>query len=73
MWQTYTLDGSVLALRYEDDLWVATCLAQRVEAATAEEAIRGVLGVEKPSGDEALERWIADHVTALEAEAAAES
>ena len=43
MWQTYTPDGSVLALRLQDGLWIATCLGARAEAATAEEAIRGVL------------------------------
>ena len=69
MWQTYTPDGSVLALRLQDGLWIATCLGIRVEAPTAEEAIRGVLRVEKPSGDEALERWIADHVAELDAAA----
>ena len=67
MWQTYTPDGSVLVLRLQDGLWIATCLGARVEAATAEEAIRGVLRVEKPSRDEALEGWIAAHVAELDA------
>jgi hypothetical protein len=67
VWQTYTPDGSVLALRHQDDLWIATCLGLRVEATTAEDAIRGALRVEKPSGDAGLERWIADHVAELDA------
>ncbi len=58
MWQTYTPDGSVLALRLQDGLWIATCLGARADAATAEEAIRGALRVEKPSGDDRLEQWI---------------
>jgi hypothetical protein len=72
MWQTYTPDGMILTLRRNDDGWLATCLTRRVEAATAEEAIRGALGVEKPSGEAKLEEWIAEHVAALEAEAEGE-
>jgi hypothetical protein len=71
MWQTYTPDGSVLVLRLEERVWIATCLGARAEAGSAEEAIREVLRVDKPSGDEVLERWIADHVAELDAEAQA--
>ena len=72
MWQTYTPDGMILTLRREEDGWLATFLQRRVEAPTAEEAIRGALGVESPSGDPKLEEWIAEHVAALESEAEAE-
>ena len=72
MWQTYTPEGLFLTIRRQDEGWLATCLQRRVEAATAEEAIRGALGVESPSGDPKVEEWIAEHVAALEAEAAAE-
>jgi hypothetical protein len=68
MWQTYTPDGVILTLRKQDDGWLATCLHRRVEAPTPEEAIRGALGVEKPSGDPKVEHWIAEHLAALEAE-----
>ena len=68
MWQTYTPDGMILTLRREADGWLATFLQRRVEATTAEEAIRGALGVERPSGDPKLEAWIAEHVAALEAD-----
>jgi hypothetical protein len=68
MWQTYTPDGMILTLRREADGWLATFLQRRVEATTAEEAIRGALGVESPSGDPKLEAWIAEHVAALEAD-----
>jgi hypothetical protein len=66
MWDTYTPDGRLLVLRKADDGWLATCNASRVEAATAEEAIRGAIGAESPSGDEELEAWIKEHVAALE-------
>ena len=66
MWDTYTPDGRLLVLRRDDKGWLATCLSNRVEAATAEEAIRGAIGVENPSGDEELEAWIKEHVAALE-------
>ncbi len=67
MWQTFTPDGLVLALRRTGAGWVASCLAQRAEAPTAEEAIRLVLRVENPSGDEKLEAWIRAHVAELDA------
>jgi hypothetical protein len=69
MWQTYTPDNKLLVLRRTEEGWLATCLSARAEAAGAEEAIREVLGVRKPSGDEELEAWIAAHVAALESEA----
>lgn len=69
MWQTFTPDGMILTLRRNDGGWLATYLTRRVEAGTAEEAIRGALGVENPSGEAKLEEWIAEHVAALEAEA----
>jgi len=72
MWQTYTPDGLVLTIRRQGDGWLATCTQLRVEAATPEEAIRGALAVGNPSGDAKLEEWIAEHVAALEQEAAAE-
>jgi hypothetical protein len=69
MWQTYTPDGMVLILRRTDDGgWLGTCLGRRVEAGTAEEAIRGALGADDPSGDAKLEEWIAEHLAALETE-----
>jgi hypothetical protein len=69
MWQTYTPDNKLLVVRRTDTGWLATCLAKRAESASAEAAIREVLGVEQPSGDEELEAWIAAHVAALEDEA----
>ncbi len=69
MWQTYTPDGMILTLRREENGWLATFLQRRVEAPTPEEAIRGALGVESPSGDPKLEEWIAEHVAALAADA----
>ena len=66
MWDTYTPDGRLLVLRRTDDGWIATCVTNRAEAPTAEEAIRGAIGVESPSGDEELESWIQEHVAALE-------
>ena len=72
MWQTYTPDGLVLTIRRHDDGWLATCLQRRVEAPTPEEAIRGALGIETPSGNAKLEEWIAEHVAALEEEAASD-
>jgi hypothetical protein len=72
MWQTYTPDGVILTIRRQDDGWLATCLHRRTEASTPEEAIRGALGVESPSGDPKVEEWIAEHLAALEAEAGAE-
>jgi len=72
MWQTYTPDGMILTVRREADGWLVTYLHHRVTASTAEEAIRKALGVEAPSGDGKLEQWIAEHVAALEEEAAAE-
>jgi len=72
MWQTYTPDGLVLTIRRQAEGWLATCMHFRIEAATPEEAIRGALAVENPSGDPKLEEWIAEHVAALEEEAAAE-
>jgi hypothetical protein len=72
VWQTYTPDGLILTIRREADGWLVTYLQRRVEAATPEEAIRGALGVQTPSEDVKLERWIAEHVAALEEEAAAE-
>lgn len=72
MWQTYTPDGLVLTIRRRDDHWLATCLQRRIEAPTPEEAIRGALGVESPSGNAKLEEWIAEHAAALEEESAAE-
>jgi hypothetical protein len=68
MWQTYTPDGMILTLRREENGWLATFLQRRVEALTPEEAIRGALGVESPSGDLKLEEWIAEHVAALAAD-----
>lgn len=67
MWDTYTPDGRLLVLRRAEDGWIATCLSSRAEAPTAEEAIRGAVGVENPSGDVELEAWIKEHVAALEA------
>jgi hypothetical protein len=66
MWDTYTPDGRLLVLRRTDEGWIATCLSRRAEAATAEEAIRGAIAVESPSGDAELEEWITAHVAALE-------
>ena len=66
MWDTYTPDGRLLVLRRAEDGWIATCLSRRAEGATAEEAIRGAIGVESPSGDAELEEWIRAHVAALE-------
>jgi len=71
MWQTYTPDGLTLTLRRGAEGWLATYLERRVEGASPEEAIRGALGVESPAGDAELESWIAKHVAALDAEAAA--
>jgi len=70
MWQTYTPDGMIVTIRREADGWLATYLQRRVEALTAEEAIRGALGVGSPADDAKLEEWIAEHVAALEAESA---
>ena len=72
MWQTYTPDGMIVTIRREGDGWLATYLQRRIEAATAEEAIRGALGVGSPADDAKLEEWIAEHVAALEAESAQE-
>jgi pyruvoyl-dependent arginine decarboxylase (PvlArgDC) len=68
MWQTYTPDNELLVLRRTDSGWLATCLSARAESASAEAAIREAIGVGKPSGDEELEAWIAEHVSALESE-----
>jgi hypothetical protein len=68
MWETTTPDGMSLTIRYEGDGWLATYLQRRVGASTAEEAIRGALGVGSPADDATLEKWIAEHVSALEAE-----
>jgi hypothetical protein len=66
MWQTYTPDGATLMLRRMDSRWVADYLGRRTEAATADEAIRGVLQVGKPAEDAALERWISEHASELD-------
>ena len=74
MWEAYTPDKRLLVIRRTGEGWLATCLSARVEAATAEEAIRGAIGAPAPAageqpGDSELEAWIAEHVAALEAEA----
>jgi hypothetical protein len=68
MWQTYTPDGIFLTIRHDEGTWLATYMDRRVEAATADEAIRGALRVETPAADPTLEEWIVEHVEALEAE-----
>jgi hypothetical protein len=54
--QTDTPDGLVLTIRRQDEGWLATCLQRRIEAPAPEEAIRGALGVESPSGNARLEK-----------------
>jgi pyruvoyl-dependent arginine decarboxylase (PvlArgDC) len=66
MWDTYTPDGRLLVLRKTDEGWLATCLSNRAEAPTADEAIRGAVGAGTPADDPELEAWIAEHVAALE-------
>jgi hypothetical protein len=70
MWQTYTPEGWLLVLRRNESGWNATCLSRSAQGQTAEEAIRGALGVESPSGNPQLETWIADHVAELDREGA---
>ena len=72
MWQTYTPDGMILTIRREGDGWQASYLQRRVEAATPEQTIREALGVGRPADDAELEEWTAEHVAALEGEAAQE-
>ena len=73
MWKTYAPDGRSLLIRRNEDGWVATCGATRVEAPTAAEAIRGALGTGAAAlGGEggSLEAWIAEHAAQLEPDAA---
>ncbi len=74
MWEAYTPDKRLLVIRRTAGGWLATCLSARVEAPTAEEAIRGAIGAPAPpegeqAADPVLETWIAEHVAALETEA----
>ena len=66
MWDTYTPDGRLLVLRKSADGWIATCLSNRAEAPTVEEAIRQAVGAQKPAGDPELEAWIQEHAVALD-------
>jgi hypothetical protein len=56
-----------MMLRRLGGRWIADYLGRRTEAATADEAIRGVLQVGRPAEDAALERWIAEHAAELDA------
>lgn len=67
MWQDYLPDGRPLVLRRTDSGWVASCLANRIEAPTAEEAIRGAVEAPISGTQEELDEWIAAHVAELEA------
>jgi hypothetical protein len=66
MWDTNTPDGRLLVLRRTGNGWLATCLSNRVEAATADEAIRGAIGAGSPAEDPELEAWIAAHAADLD-------
>ncbi|HEY4347936.1 MAG TPA: hypothetical protein VGM80_10125 [Gaiellaceae bacterium] len=70
MWQTYTPDGRVIAIRKTESGWLATCLANRVESASAEQAIREAIGEPLEGTREELDRWIVEHAVDLEAAAA---
>ena len=66
MWQATPPDGRLLFLRRSEAGWLASCLASRAEAPSAEEAIRKAVGAPLDGRLDTLEAWIADHVAELE-------
>jgi hypothetical protein len=67
MWSTDMPDGRFLTLRKTEDGWLATCLSNRSEAPTAEQAIREAAGgrlLDRPEAE--FDEWVASLVAELE-------
>jgi hypothetical protein len=72
VWRTYTLDGRVLEVALDGGSWVAMCDGHTTVAATAVEALRGVVIAEATTSingnGAANESWIAAQAARLETE-----
>jgi len=70
-WRTYTPDGRILDVDYEDGTWVASCDAGQGSGKTAAEAIAQSLGEgSTPIGGSGsvLDEWVAQQAALLELE-----